>query len=82
MTEVATRDRVYNYLTAKYSLAEPVMNDWSDSLAGLPWNYVPPLIEMAVNGRTHPIVALGMTARVSKDGDFVAAARQHLQVKP
>lgn len=79
MDDVPGREEIADWLGRERGRPAGQAAEWSRFLAGLPWRYVRPVVQIAVNSRTHPAVALATAARYSKDAAFVAAASRHLQ---
>lgn len=69
---IPTREQLADWLAKQGHLRV-----WADSLAGLPWKYVMPVVEIAATTKVHPLLALGASALYSKDPEFRAAAIRH-----
>lgn len=76
MSGVPTQPEIRQYLLSRHAPAR-----WAEFLHGLPWRYVRPLVQIAVNSKTHPALALGAAIRHSTDQEFRAAGTRHLQRK-
>jgi hypothetical protein len=77
-TPKPTVDEIRDWLATTY----PAVKDpagWARFLDGLPWGYIKPVCQIAVNAHhDHPAVVLSTAAAASQDLVFKLAARNHL----
>lgn len=63
---------------------QPVLNveSWATYLEGLPWGYIEPVVQIAINaGHEHPAIVLSTSAGMSTDLVFKLVARNHIDAK-
>lgn len=75
---VPTQTEIADWLSGEQHRPAEQAQSWAGFLTGLPWDYIRPVVQIAVNSRAHPSVALATAARYSKDAAFVATAQRHL----
>jgi hypothetical protein len=76
-----TADEIRSWLAATYPLVENTTS-WATYLEGLPWGYIKPVCQIAVNAHhDHPAVVLSTAASASQDLVFKLTARNHIAGK-
>lgn len=79
MMTLPGQDEIATWLAAEHGMAQAKAHEWATFLAGLPWTYVKPVVQIAVNSHNHPATALATAATFSSDVEFVATAQRHLE---
>jgi hypothetical protein len=63
----------------EYLISQGAPADWAAFLTGLPWEYLKPVVKIAMGSGVHPALALGTAAVFTEDNDFKTAAAAHLE---
>lgn len=79
---IPAQDDIAAHLITVHKLTAVRAHVWSTWLQGLPWRYLRPLAQLAVNaGHEHPALAVASAAMWSEDEAFKAAVKTHLEGK-
>jgi hypothetical protein len=77
-----TKDEIYDWLMDTYGLLVKKASAWAYYLEGLPWGYIKPVVQIAINaGHEHPAIVLSASAGMSTDLVFKLVARNHIDAK-
>ncbi len=79
-TPPPTREEIAGWLLGDLRQPEIRAEAWALFLVGLPWKYIRPLVQIAVDShQPHPKAVLEQAKRASSDRAFKAAATRHLK---
>lgn len=76
-----TAAEIHSWVATTYpTVAKPAV--WGEYLEGLPWGYVKPVCQIAVNAyHQHPALVLSTAGKASADAVFKLTARNHIAAK-